>query len=100
MVQPGPSNTNNSIIIFVIKKKNHFILIIQFPKIILLLFQYGTLLCFFSLQEKTLSLDLKTKAMFGNNFYFLFSKTCFWEYEEKKNFLYFLNQKHVSLVEI
>ena len=21
--------------------------------------------------------------MFGNNFYFLFSKTCFWEYKEK-----------------
>ena len=23
--------------------------------------------------------------MFGNSFYFLFSKTCFWEYKEKKN---------------
>ena len=22
--------------------------------------------------------------MFGNNFYFLFSKTCFWEYKEKQ----------------
>ena len=38
--------------------------------------------------------------MFGNIFYFLFSKTCFWKYKEKKNFLYFLNQKHVWLVEI
>ena len=29
--------------------------------------------------------------MFGNSFCFLFSKTCFcfWEYNEKKNFLYF-----------
>ena len=24
--------------------------------------------------------------MFGNSFYFLFSKTCFWEYKEKKQF--------------
>ena len=24
--------------------------------------------------------------MFGNNFYFLFSKTCFWEYKKKKQF--------------
>ena len=24
--------------------------------------------------------------MFGNSFYFLFSKTCFWEYKEKKKF--------------
>ena len=33
---------------------------------------------------------------------FLFSilKTCFWEYKEKTIFLYFLNQKHVWLVEI
>ena len=23
--------------------------------------------------------------MFGNSYYFLFSKTCFWEYNEKKN---------------
>ena len=23
--------------------------------------------------------------MFGNSFYFPFSKTCFWEYKEKKN---------------
>ena len=38
--------------------------------------------------------------MFGNSFCFLFSKTCFWEYKEKKNFLYFQNQKHVWLVEI
>ena len=28
----------------------------------------------------------KYKVMFGNNFYFLFSKTCFWEYKEKKQF--------------
>ena len=39
--------------------------------------------------------------MFGNSFYFLFSKICFWEYEEKKTiFLYFSNKKHVWLVEI
>ena len=38
--------------------------------------------------------------MFGNSFYFLFSKTCFWEYKEKAIFLYFLNKKHVWLVEI
>ena len=31
--------------------------------------------------------------MFGNNFYFLFSKTCFGEYKEKTIFLYFLNKK-------
>ena len=37
--------------------------------------------------------------MFGNIFCFLFSKTCFGEYKEKK-FLYFLNQKHVWLVKI
>ena len=24
--------------------------------------------------------------MFGDSFYFLFSKTCFWEYKEKKQF--------------
>ena len=28
--------------------------------------------------------------MFGNNFCYLFSKTCFWEYKEKNNFLVFL----------
>ena len=33
-------------------------------------------------------------------FFFLFSKTCFWKYKEKTIFLYFLNQKHVWLVEI
>ena len=38
--------------------------------------------------------------MFGNSFCFLFSKTCFWKYKEKTNFLYFQNQKHVWLVEI
>ena len=38
--------------------------------------------------------------MFGNSFYFLFLKTCFWEYKEKTIFFYFLNQKHVWLVEI
>ena len=32
---------------------------------------------------------LKSKVMFGNNFCFLFSKTCFWEYKEKTIFLYF-----------
>ena len=40
------------------------------------------------------------KVMFGNSFCFLFLKTCFWEYKEKKKFLYFWNQKHVWLVEI
>ena len=38
--------------------------------------------------------------MFGNSFYFLFSKTCFWEYKEKIIFLYFLIQKYIWLVEI
>ena len=38
--------------------------------------------------------------MFGNSFCFLFLKTCFGEYKEKKNFLYFWNQKHVWIVEI
>ena len=38
--------------------------------------------------------------MFGNGFYFLFSKTCFGEYKEKIIFLYFLNKKNVWLVEI
>ena len=38
--------------------------------------------------------------MFGNSFYFLFSKICFWEYKEKIILLYFLNKKHVWLVEI
>ena len=40
------------------------------------------------------------KVMFGNSFCFLFLKTCFWKYKEKTIFLYFLNQKHVWLVEI
>ena len=37
----------------------------------------------------------KIKVMFGNSFYFIFSKTCFWEYNEKKknNFLVFLKSK-------
>ena len=34
----------------------------------------------------------KGKVMFGNSFYFLFSKTCFWKYKEKTIFLYFWNQ--------
>ena len=38
--------------------------------------------------------------MFGNSFYFLFSKTCFWEYKEKIIFLYFWIQKYIWLVEI
>ena len=38
--------------------------------------------------------------MFGNNFCFPLSKTCFWEYNEKTIFLYFWNQNHVRLVEI
>ena len=33
-------------------------------------------------------------------FCFLFSKTCFWEYKEKTNFLYFWNKKYVWLAEI
>ena len=45
-------------------------------------------------------LSRELKVMFGNSFYFLFSKTCFWEYKEKTIFLYFWNQKHVWLVEI
>ena len=41
------------------------------------------------------------KVMFCNSFYFLFSKKKkIGEYKEKTIFLYFLNQKHVSLVEI
>ena len=44
---------------------------------------------------------VNTKVMFDNNFCFLFSKTFFWEYKEKKTiFLYFLSQKYVWLVEI
>ena len=31
--------------------------------------------------------------MFDNSFCFLFSKTCFWEYKEKNNFLVFLKSK-------
>ena len=42
----------------------------------------------------------KKYVMFGNSFYFLFSKTCFGEYKEKTIFLYFLNRKNVWLVEI
>ena len=37
--------------------------------------------------------------MFVNRFCFLFSKTCFGEYKEKTIILYFLNKKHVWLVE-
>ena len=29
--------------------------------------------------------SIEIKVMFGNSYYFLFSKTCFWEYNEKKN---------------
>ena len=39
-----------------------------------------------------LKVELKVcskQTMFGNSFYFLFSKTCFWEYEEKTNFFFF-----------
>ena len=39
--------------------------------------------------QKTIIVILQNKVMFGNNFYFLFSKTCFWEYKEKTIFLYF-----------
>ena len=38
--------------------------------------------------------------MFDNSFCFLFSKTYFWEYKEKKNSYIFLIKKHVWLVEI
>ena len=44
--------------------------------------------------------EINNKVMFDNNFYFIFSKTCFWEYKEKTIFLYFWNKKHVWLVEI
>ena len=44
--------------------------------------------------------EIENKIMLGNSFCFLFSKTCFWEYKEKTIFLYFLNKKHVWLVEI
>ena len=43
---------------------------------------------------------LRILVIFDNSFYFLFSKTCFGEYKEKTIFLYFLNKKHVWLVEI
>ena len=38
--------------------------------------------------------------MFDNSFYYLFSKTYFWEYKEKTIFLYFGNKKHVWLAKI
>ena len=34
-------------------------------------------------------LERERGVMFGNNFCFLFSKFCFWGYEEKTVFLYF-----------
>ena len=37
-------------------------------------------------------------VMLGDNFCFLFLKTCFREYKEKTIFLYFWNQKHVGAV--
>ena len=45
-----------------------------------------------------LKVELKVcskQTMFGNSFYFLFSKTCFWEYEEKTIFFFlvFLKSK-------
>ena len=37
---------------------------------------------------------LNSKVIFSNNFCFLFSKTCFWEYKGKKKFsCNFLNKK-------
>ena len=39
-----------------------------------------------------LKVELKVcskQTMFGNSFYFLFSKVCFWEYEEKFFFFFF-----------
>ena len=35
-------------------------------------------------KKKKTTTTTKTKVMFGNNFCFLFSKTCFGEYKEKK----------------
>ena len=43
--------------------------------------------------------EVDTKVMFGNSFYFLFFKNLFLGIYIKKNFLYFLNQKNVWLVE-
>ena len=42
--------------------------------------------------------NTKAKVIFGNSFYFLSSKTCFWEYKKKN--LYFWNKKYVWLAEI
>ena len=36
--------------------------------------------------------------MFGNRFCFLFSKTYFWEYKEKNNFVVFKKKKKTCLV--
>ena len=36
--------------------------------------------------ENVKTKKIGTKVMFDNNFCFLFSKTCFWEYKEKKQF--------------
>ena len=45
--------------------------------------------------------EINNKVMFDNNFYFRFSKTCFWEYKKKKQFsCIFEIKKHVWLVEI
>ena len=42
----------------------------------------------------------KSKVIFSNSFYFLFSKTCFREYKKKKKSYIFEIKKHVWLVEI
>ena len=42
----------------------------------------------------------KIKVMFGNSFCFLFSKTCFWEYKEKNNFLYSFLKKKIENTKI
>ena len=70
---------------------------------IIFFFKKLVLLCLFvkKLQERQRKENKrKIKVMFGDSFCFLFSKTCFLEYKEKTIFLYFLNKKHVWLVEI
>ena len=64
----------------------YILLKVEAYHLILLLSRYATLAAMsFSLK--------KNKVMFGNSFCFLFSKTCFWEYKEKNNFLVFLKSK-------
>ena len=44
-------------------------------------------------EKKKTKQKQKTQVMFGNGFYFLFSKTYFWEYKKKNNILVFLKSK-------